>query len=192
MNSLCKPRNDSRPHMRRPIVTVILVALMIATAACSSPTGADSEPVAAPPPPAAGSCALGLDAATPAEEAIRAVLLAEGELVVQQDIDALMQLWSEDSRVVDAKNTPDDEADDQYWDGKDAIRHRYVRTVFPGAPDQVQPSDLVISLDGEQAVVLATTHIGSEISPDGDRWELVRIDGCWLLRSLTYNLEARP
>jgi len=39
--------------------------------------------------------------------------------------------------------------------------------------------------------VVATTHIGSEVSPAGDRWELARVDGCWMIRSLTYNLEPR-
>ncbi|MDI9548373.1 MAG: nuclear transport factor 2 family protein [Chloroflexota bacterium] len=179
-------------NLLRKLWIVALAALMAATVSCSSPTGAGSESSTAPPPPAAGSCTLGLGADAPDDEVIRAVLLAEGEFVVEQDIDALMQLWAPDSRVVDAKNTPDDDADDQNWDGKDAIRHRYVRTVFPGSPDQVQPSDLEIAIDGDEAVVHATTHIGSEISPAGDRWELVRIDGCWLIRSLTYNLEAHP
>ncbi len=179
-------------NLLRKLWIVALMALMAATVSCSSPTDTGSESPTAPPPPAAGSCALGVDAGAPDDEAIRAVLLAEGEFVVEQNIDALMQLWAADSRVADAKNTPDDAGDDQNWDGKDAIRHRYVRTVFPGAPDQVQPSDLDIAVNGDEAVVQATTHIGSEVSPAGDRWELTRIDGCWLIRSLTYNLEARP
>jgi len=177
----------SRPRFA-PRFGAAAAVLALALAACNAP--ADQQ---APPADAAthGSCALGLAASASAEEAIRAVLLAEGELVVKQDIDALMQLWVEDGRVVDAKNTPDNDADNQNWEGKDAIRHRYVRTVFPGAPNQVQPSDLDIAVDGDKATVVATTHIGSEVSPAGDRWELARVDGCWMIRSLTYNLEPR-
>ena len=103
-----------------------------------------------------------------------------------------MSLWREDGQVVDAKNTPDDDSDNRNWDGGDAIRHRYVRTVFPGAPSSAQPADLAIEFDGDQAAVRATTQIGNEISPAGDLWRLVRIDGCWLIHSLTYNLEPLP
>jgi hypothetical protein len=120
------------------------------------------------------------------------VLTAEGESVVSQDIDTLMRLWATDGQVSDAKNTPDNDADNQNWGGKDAIRHRYVRTVFPGAPASVRPSDLKIVIDNDQATVTATTHIGEEVSPAGDRWQLVRVDGCWLIQSLTYNLEPGP
>jgi hypothetical protein len=126
------------------------------------------------------------------ESAIRGLLAAEGEFVVNQNIDALMSLWEEDARVVDAKNTPDNTDDDQVWEGKDAIRHRYVRTVFPGAPALVDHSDEQITLNGDQAQIQSTTTIGSEVAPAGDRWEVVRQGGCWYLASLTYNLEPAP
>jgi hypothetical protein len=86
------------------------------------------------PPATSGSCGLALTAGTSDNDAIRAVIEAEGRLVVTQAIDALMALWAEDAYVANAKNTPDDATDDQFWRGQDAIRHRYVRTVFPGAP----------------------------------------------------------
>ena len=113
-------------------------------------------------------------------------------MVVNQDITGLMNLWTEDGQVVDAKNTPDDPGDNRNWDGRDAIRHRYVRTVFPGAPSSAQPTDLSIKFEANRAVVKATTQIGSEISPAGDLWTLVKIDGCWLIQRLTYNLEPMP
>jgi hypothetical protein len=140
----------------------------------------------------AGSCTLGLATDATDQAKIEAVLNAEGTSVVSQDIDGLMRLWHEDGRVSDAKNTPDDSDDDQTWDGRDAIRHRYVRTVFPGAPSTAQPADLDITIDGDSATVIATTHIGQEVSPAGDRWELVNIEGCWVLQGLTYNLEVKP
>ena len=144
----------------------------------------------APPPTPAGSCTLALAPATNDEAAISAVVSAEGELVVKQDITALMQLWGAGSFIANAKNTPANEDDDQFWLDKDAIRHRYVRTVFPGAPTAANPKDLIIAIDDATAVVTATTNIGSELSPAGDRWELVKKNGCWLIHSLTYNLES--
>ena len=140
--------------------------------------------------PSAGSCILGLPEGTSDNAAISALLAAEGDFMVKQDIDSLMRLWAEGGRVVDAKNTPQDDADNQLWDGKDAIRHRYVRTVFPGNPDSAGPANLEITLEDDRATIVATTRIGSEVSPAGDRWTLVREGPCWLLESLTYNLEA--
>jgi hypothetical protein len=139
----------------------------------------------------AGSCTLGLAAGVSDEDAIAAVLRAEGQLVVDQQIDPLMALWTDGSSITDAKNSPE-AADDQNWQDTDAIRHRYVRTVFPGAPAQATPADLQIVVTGDNATVRATTSIGSEVSPAGDRWTLVKRGGCWLLESLTYNLEPQP
>lgn len=141
--------------------------------------------------PATGSCSLGLAPTVDASEAIQTILMAEGKLVVEQEIDALMNLWGEDATIINAKNTPAIPDDDQAWLGKDAIRHRYVRTVFPGAPTQADPKDLQIQILRDQAIVTATTHIGAEVSPAGDRWVLVRQNGCWLLENLTYNLEPK-
>jgi hypothetical protein len=165
-------------------LAALLTALLLA--ACSQ-----TPPVPTPTPaPLGGSCTL--ENVTDDESAIRALLVAEGQLVVSQDIDTLMRLWVESGRVVDAKNTPDAMDDDQVWDGRDAIRHRYVRTVFPGAPALVDHGDENITIDGDQAHVESTTTIGNEVAPAGDRWEMVRQDNCWYLASLTYNLEPAP
>lgn len=146
----------------------------------------------APTPPFVGSCTLGLPAGISDDEAVRAVIRAEGDQVVAQNIDALMALWADGAFVANAKNTPDDDQDDQFWRDKDAIRHRYVRTVFPGAPAQATPADLEVTFDKSAAVVRSTTNIGSETSPAGDRWTLVKQGPCWLIESLTYNLEPQP
>ncbi len=148
-------------------------------------------PVESPPPPTKGSCSLALPATASDEEAVRAILTAEGELVVAQNIDALMQLWGKGAKIVDAKHTPDNAQDDQAWLDKDAIRHRYVRTVFPGAPAQATPKDLNLQILDNRAVVEATTQIGAEISPAGDRWILAKAENCWEIESLTYNLEGQ-
>ncbi|HQY94721.1 MAG: hypothetical protein WAU00_22510 [Caldilinea sp.] len=138
----------------------------------------------------AGSCGLDLADGSDDATAIRAVLEAEGSLVVAQAIEDLMALWAEDAFVANAKNTARDASDDQFWRGKDAIRHRYVRTVFPGAPAAAAPAELAIEIDAGRAVVTATTRIGDEVAPAGDRWVLSKQGKCWLIESLTYNLES--
>ncbi len=146
-----------------------------------------------PEPPTAGSCGLALPQGSDEAAAIRAVIETEGRLVVAQEIDALMALWSETGTVSDAKQTPEQQEDDQFWRGADAVRHRYVRTVFPGAPSAVTPADLDIQFNGDRAEVTATTRIGDEVAQSGDRWVLVKERGCWVIESLTYNLEpAQP
>ena len=162
------------------LLPVLIAALLVAGCRPLAP----SDPL--------GSCTLGLTTSASAEERIRAVLQAEGEMVVAQRIDPLMALWAEGGRVVDAKNTPNDESDDQVWLDKDAVRHRYVRTVFPGAPAAALPADLAIVIQGGTATVTATTQIGSEVSPAGDRWQLVHDGPCWVIERLVYNLEPAP
>lgn len=167
---------------------ILLLLLLLWGSGCSTPapaTVAEREEDTH-----AGSCSLVVADSNADDELIRAVLHAEGANVVAQEIDGLMALWADGAQVVDAKNTPDDAADDQVWQDKIAIRHRYVGTVFPGAPAMAQPTDLEITIDGTRAVVKATTQIGSEVSPAGDRWELVKQNDCWLITQLTYNLEA--
>lgn len=167
---------------------VLIVALLVTGCSSAAPTPVPAvAPTAAP---AGGSCAL--QDVKDDESAIRGLLTAEGHLVVTQDIDALMNLWAEDAKVVDAKNTPKDNSDDQLWEGKDAIRHRYVRIVFPGAPKEVDHNDEKITINGDKAEVQSTTAIGSEVAKAGDRWEMVRQSGCWYLDSLTFNLEPAP
>lgn len=160
----------------RPITTCLLSAVILLAGCATSST--------------AGACGLALSSGHSDNDAIRAVIEAEGRLIVTQDIDALMALWAEDAYVANARHTPNDATDDQFWRGQDAIRHRYVRTVFPGAPTPAAPPELAIELNGDSAVVTATTRIGNEVAPAGDRWVLVKRNGCWQIASLTYNLEA--
>ena len=174
-----------------PRLATIIFALWLIGLGLASCNSTPEQPEAIPVQPT-GSCTLELPDSVSEEDAITAVLRAEGTLMVDQAVEPLMALWAEDAYVADAKNTLDDDSDDQRWLGQDAIRHRYVRTVFPGAPSAASPADLAITVDGNHAVVNATTNIGTETAPAGDRWELQRIDGCWQILSLTYNLEANP
>jgi ketosteroid isomerase-like protein len=135
-----------------------------------------------------GSCSLGLPNNVGNEEAIWALISAESKSVVSQDIDRLMRLWSEDARITDAKHTPDDPSDDQTVQGQDAIRYRYTHIVFPSAPGSAQAENLDIHILGNQAQVTSTTHIGDVISPRGNHWQMARVNGCWVLQELVYNL----
>ena len=125
------------------------------------------------------------------EEAVKQLIRAEGEGVVQQDIDRLMDIWADDGQIVDANHTPDNASDDAKWVGRDAIRQRYVNLVFPSAPMQAQASDLKVTLEGSKATVTSTTNIGNEVEPGGDKWTLEKRNGRWYITNLTYNLEPK-
>jgi ketosteroid isomerase-like protein len=125
------------------------------------------------------------------EEAIRQLILAEGQGVVSQDIAGLMDLWAAEAVIADAKHTPADPTDDARWTGRDAIRERYVVLVFPGNPLSAGAADVKIEIQGDKATAISTTVIGSEISPGGDRWTFARRDGRWWITGLTYNLEPK-
>lgn len=124
-----------------------------------------------------------------AEEAVRQLIAAESAAVVAQDITGLMGLWAADAVITDAKHTPDEPRDDATWQGKDAIRSRYVVLVFPGNPQAAGALDVQVQVNGDQASATSTTAIGSEVSQGGDRWTFVKAEGRWWIASLTYNLE---
>lgn len=174
-------------HSKLTLLPLITILILISACSSTEPpahtqTTASENPV--------GSCGLELPASTSAEEAIRALIVAESTYMVSQEINPLMRLWAEDAYITDARYTPDEAADDQSWRGADVIRHRYVTIIFPSAPSAAQPADLLITIEGNRAQVSSTTQIGQEASLAGDQWQIVREDGCWLLKSLTFNLEA--
>ncbi len=123
------------------------------------------------------------------KEAIAATIQAEAQGVAEQNIDKVMSLWAEGSEIRDVNHTPNDPSDDVVWSGKDAIRERYVKVVFPGNPSVVSHPEMKLSIHGNKAVVTTTTRIGNEVAPAGDRWTLQKVRGKWLLTSLAYNLE---
>ncbi len=146
------------------------------------------QPQSAPPPPLPEMIPPGASD----EEAIMALLQAEGRGVVEKDIDLLAALWLDDAVIIDAKHTPNDPNDDTRWEGLDAVLDRYVTLVFPGNPTFALPADVQISIVGDRAEARATTQIGDERSPQGDRWTFKRVQGGWRIASLTYNLEPAP
>jgi hypothetical protein len=176
--------------MRRRGAWPALAALaLVALTACSPVPQDGIGPTEDAIPARNGSCGLGLPDTAGDQEAITALLRAESAYVVQQDSEALLRLWAPDGRIADAKHTPADPGDDQTWEGTDAIRHRYLRRVFPGNPSAAQPADLTIALDGDRATVTGTTRIGNEVSLNGDRWQVAKIEGCWVIKELVFDLE---
>lgn len=172
--------------MRFRLAASLVLLCLVALGACGAPTpptGLGVRPTVAKRTPTAQP--------PTDEEAIRQLVLSEGQGVVSQDIDGLMNLWAEDALITDAKHTPDKSDDDAVWRGRDAIRERYVVLVFPGNPGVDTPRDLKIVISGDTATATSTTMIGSEVSPGGDRWSFVKRDGRWWITGLTYNLEPK-
>ncbi len=173
----------------RKFAWIAAVALVTAAVSCTSPP---------PPPPGGGG---GLPAprrertATPVpandEEAIRQLIVAEGEAVVQQDIDRLQGMWASDGVVTDANHTASNTSDDKTWKSWNAIRDRYVNIVFPSSPGSAEHPNIRITITGDTASAVADTKIGVTNAKDNDRWTFRKMDGQWKITSLTFSLAAQ-
>ncbi|MBI3538241.1 MAG: nuclear transport factor 2 family protein [Chloroflexi bacterium] len=168
----------------RKLDFIAAMALLMAIVGCS--TGA-------PPPPPSGAPLVQRErTATPVpvndEDALRQLINAEGEAVVQQDIDRLKDLWAADGVVTDANRTPDNPSDDKTWKSWNAIRDRYVNIVFPSNPAFAEHPNTRITLTGDSATALSDTKIGITNLKDNDRWTFRKIDGKWKMTSLTFSL----
>jgi ketosteroid isomerase-like protein len=169
----------------RILFSIILLTL-VGVGACRtpSPTASLGErptvPVRTPTPQPASD-----------DEAVRQLIQLEGQGVVAQDIAGLIDLWSEDAVIADAKHTPENATDDARWQGRDAIRERYVVLVFPGNPTSAGAINVEIVVEMDSAIATSTTAIGGEVSPGGDQWTFAKRDGRWWITGLTYNLEPR-
>ena len=173
-------------EVNRTLVALSIVVCVV-LAACTSPE-VPTTPGGIPSPRPRGT-----DTPTPAndEEAVIQLLGAEAEGVVSQDIDRLMEIWDQDGVVTDANHTPDNPDDDRVWGGIVAIRERYVNEIFPSAPSSVTHPDVELTIEGDTATALTTSTIGIDHAPAGDLWTFAKIDGRWLITSLTFNLEAQ-
>ena len=120
------------------MVVFLVVLACFGLAGCGAPRPRSARVAALGPRPTVVALTPTPQPAT-AEEAIRQLILLEGQGVVGQDIGGLMNLWAPEAVIADAKHTPDNPNDDARWRGRDAIRERYVVLVFPGNPSLVQP-----------------------------------------------------
>jgi ketosteroid isomerase-like protein len=167
----------------RKLIFIAAAALLIVAVGCSSMP---------PPPTPGGTLAVRQRTPTPVpandEEAIRQIAVAEGEAVVQQDIDRLQAMWATDGVVTDANHTPNNPSDDKTWKGWAAIRDRYVNIVFPSNPAFAEHPNIRVTITGDTATAIADTKIGITNLKDNDQWTFRKIDGQWKITSLTFSL----
>lgn len=166
--------------MKKIWLIAILAALTVSVAGCDS---------GAPPPPPPSRVTI-VRTPTPVaatdEEAIKQLINAEGEAVVQQDIDRLQGMWASDGVVTDAGRTPDNASDDKTWKSWQAIRDRYVNIVFPSNPGFADHPNVRITVTGDTATAVSDTKIGVTNVKDNDKWTFRKIAGQWKLTSLTF------
>jgi ketosteroid isomerase-like protein len=167
----------------RKLIFIAAAALLIAAVGCSS---APPPPLTGGPPPARQRTPTPVPAND--EEAIRQIAVAEGEAVVQQDIDRLQAMWATDGVVTDANHTPDNPSDDKTWKGWAAIRDRYVNIVFPSNPAFAEHPNIRVTITSDTATAIADTKIGITNLKDNDKWTFRKIDGQWKITSLTFSL----
>ncbi len=169
-----------------------LCALIILTVGC---TGGGTG--TAPTVPAGSTRPTVIRTITPTpandEEAIRQLINAECEAVVQQDIDRLQGLWSSDGVVTDAQHTPDNTTDDSTWKGWDAIRDRYLSIVFPSNPTFCEHPDVqvTVSPDKQSATAISGVNICVTKASNSNKWTFKKTGEGWRITALTYNLDAQ-
>ncbi|MBI5031256.1 MAG: nuclear transport factor 2 family protein [Chloroflexi bacterium] len=172
--------------MRKFVLFVVLAALTLAIVGCTN---------VAPPTPGSGPRPGIVRTPTPQpandEEAIRQLIVAEGEAVVQQDIDRLQGMWANDGVVTDANRTPDNAADDKSWKNWNQIRDRYVNIVFPSNPAFAEHPNIRVNITGDTATATADTKIGVTNLKDNDKWTFRKITGQWKVTSLTFSLAPK-
>jgi ketosteroid isomerase-like protein len=171
----------------RKFVFIAAVALAIVVVGCGNP----------PPTPVTGSPVGSTRVRTPTavpqndEEGIKQLISAEGEAVVQQDIDRLQGMWATDGVVTDANHTGSNTSDDKTWKNWSAIRDRYVNIVFPSNPAFAEHPNIRVTITGDTANAVADTKIGVTNQKDNDKWTFRKIDGQWKITSLTFSLAAQ-
>jgi hypothetical protein len=171
--------------MRKFVFLILAVMMMFVVAGCDSkpPPTAGLPPASRPRTPTP----------VPAndEEAIRQLIVAEGEAVVQQDIDRLQAMWASDGVVTDANRTPDNIADDKTWKNWAQIRDRYVNIVFPSNPAFAEHPNIRVILANDAATAVADTKIGVTNLKENDKWTFRKVDGQWKITSLTFSLAPK-
>ncbi len=167
--------------MRKLVLALVALTLVITVVGCGTPT----PPSVRPP-----ATRVRTPTSVPAndEEAIKQLINAEGEAVVQQDIDRLQAMWASDGVVTDANRTPNSASDDKTWSKWGAIRDRYVNIVFPSGPGSAEHPNIRVSITGDTASAIADTKIGITNAKDNDKWTFRKIDGQWKITSLTFSL----
>lgn len=121
------------------------------------------------------------------EEAIRQLINAECEAVVQQDVDRLQAMWASNGVVTDANHTKDNTADDVTWKNWDALRDRYVNIVFPSNPTFCEHTNVQVTINGNNATATNSLKIGTTNCDNCNLWTFTKGGDGWKIASLTFN-----
>ena len=124
------------------------------------------------------------------EEAIRQLINAECEAVVQQDIDRLQSMWTPDGLITDANYTPENAGDDVKWTNWGGIRDRYVNIVFPSNPTFCEHPNIKVQFPAPNtANATSDVKIGVTNCAECNRWIFKKTNDGWRVASLTYNIK---
>lgn len=171
----------------KKLLTAAASILLILASACSN------NP--APPPPTAGGGTTIKRTPTPVpasdEEAIRQLINAECEAVVQQDVDRLQSMWAGNGVVTDANHTKDNTSDDSTWKNWDALRDRYVNMIFPSNPTFCEHPNIQVTINGANAAATSSVKIGVTNCDNCNAWTFNKTGDGWKIVSLTYNLNPQ-
>lgn len=163
---------------------IVGVVLIVLAAGCSA--GSTSETHSSVQTP---SVRTPTPVPATAEDAIRQLMDAECEAVVQQDVDRLQSMWAKEGTVSDANHTADNNSDDLTWRGWDALRDRYVNIIFPSNPTFCEHVNLQIAITGDSAEAKGGVKIGQTNASASDLWTFRNDGEGWQIMSLTYNLQ---
>lgn len=167
---------------------VLSALLVFAVSACG--TGSPVPPTVGPGPrPTIQRTATPVPADD--EAAIRQIMNAECEAVVQQDVDRLQGLWASNGMVIDANHTKDNPGDDVTWKNWEALRDRYVNIVFPSNPTFCEHPDIRVSISGNTATATNSLKIGVTNCKDCNAWTFTKGNDGWRITSLTFNLDPQ-
>jgi hypothetical protein len=125
------------------------------------------------------------------EEAIRQLINAECEAVVQQDVDRLQGMWAATGSIIDANHTKDNSSDDVTWKNWDALRDYYVNLVFPSNPTFCEHSNIQVTINGSAATATNSVKIGVTNCDNCNVWSFTKASDGWKITSLTYNLNPQ-
>lgn len=169
-------------------IALALSVLLVVIAACGTPT--------APPPPtnaAGGGTIPRTPTPVPAsdEEAIRQLINAECEAVVQQDVDRLQDMWAPNGVVTDANHSQGNTGDDVTWKNWEALRDRYVNLIFPSNPTFCEHPDIQVTINGNNATATSSVKIGTTNCQNCNEWAFTKGNDGWRITALTYNLNPQ-
>lgn len=175
-------------NSRIKILLAVVGILLVSSVACGTGT---NVPPTTRPGPSQGVTRTPTPVPATDEEAIRQLINAECEAVVQQDVDRLQSMWSANGTVMDANHTKDNMGDDVTWKNWDALRDRYVNMIFPSNPTFCEHPNIQVSINGSNATATSSVKIGVTNCDNCNAWTFTKSNDGWRIVSLTYNLNPQ-